>query len=152
MLPDEDAVKPAGKTVLEALQMKHPEQTEPHPDAFILCEDLTTFNDVVITESHILKIAHKISGSAGPSGADSTHWQSFLLKYGNHSKELREAIAILIERQANNIVDWSEVRAQKAKRELPPKKLPAGIRPIGIGEMMDRLCDKVMIEVTEFIL
>ena len=30
MLPDEDAVKPAGKTVLEALQMKHPEQTEPH--------------------------------------------------------------------------------------------------------------------------
>ena len=40
MLPDEDAVKPAGKTVLEALQMKHPEQTEPHPDAFILCEDL----------------------------------------------------------------------------------------------------------------
>ena len=151
MLPDEDVVKPAGKTVLvnEALQMKHPEQTEPHPDAFIPCEDLPTFNDVIRTESHILKIAHKISGSAGPSGADSTHWQSFLLKYGNHSKELREAIAILIERQANNIVDWSEVRAQKAKRELALKKLPAGIRPIGIGEMMDQLCDKVMIEVTE---
>ena len=94
MLPDKDA----GKTVLEALQMKHPEQTEPHPDAFILCEDLPTFNDVIITESHILKIAHKKSGSAGPSGADSTHWQSFLLKYCNHdhSKELREAIAILI--------------------------------------------------------
>ena len=32
-----------------------------------------------------------------------------------------------MERQANNIVDWSEVRAQKAKRvrELALKKLPA---------------------------
>ena len=25
MMPDEDAVKPAGKTVLEVLQMKHPD-------------------------------------------------------------------------------------------------------------------------------
>ena len=70
MLPDEDAVKPAGKTVLEALQMKHLEQIESHPDAFILCEDLPTTNDVIITETLILKIAHKILGPAGPSGAD----------------------------------------------------------------------------------
>ena len=39
-------------------------------------------------------------------------------KYGNHSKELRESVAALIERQANGILEWEEIRAQKAKREI----------------------------------
>jgi len=46
-----------------------------------------------------------VSGSAGPSGADSMLWQSILLKYGNQSKELRKAMATLTERQANNIIE-----------------------------------------------
>ena len=149
MMPYEDAVKPAGKTVLEVLQLKHPEQAEPHPDAFVECEELPTMLEVTITEEHIRKTAHKLSGSAGPSGADSTLWQSMLLRYGNHSKDLREAMAVLVERQANNIIEWEEVRAQKAKRELALRKLPAGIRPIGVGELMDRCADKTMIYVTE---
>jgi hypothetical protein len=148
MLPHEDAIKPAGKTVLEVLQMKHPNQAEPHADAFIDCDVLPVLVDVTVTGAHVRKTAHKLSGSAGPSGADSTHWQSWLLKYGNHSNELCNAIAVLIERQANTVVDWEEIRAQKAKRELALKKLPAGVRPIGIGELMDRLSDKVMIDIT----
>ena len=104
--------------------------------------------EVTITEAHIRKIAHKLSGSAGPSGADSTLWQAMLLKYGNHSKELREAMAVLTERQANKIVEWVEVRAQKAKREIALRKLPAGVRPIGVGELCDRCADKTMLEVT----
>ena len=149
MMPHEEAIKPAGKTVLEVLEMKHPDQAEPHSDAFVACDELPVLIDVIVTESHVCKTAHKLSGSAGPSGADSTHWQNWLLKYGNHSKELCNAMAVLIERQANNIVDWEEIRAQKAKRELALRKLPAGVRPIGIGELMDRLSDKVMIDVTE---
>ena len=54
----------------------------------------------------------------------------------------------MIERQTNTVVDCEEIRAQKAKRELVLKKLPAGVRPIGIGELMDRLSDKVMIDIT----
>ena len=149
MLPHEDAIKPSGKTVLEVLKMKHPEQAESHPDAFVECEELPVLIDVTVTETHVRKTAHKLSGSAGPSGADSNHWQAWLLKYGNHSKELRESVAILIERQANNILEWEEIRAQKAKREIALKKLPAGVRPIGCGELLDRLCDKVMVFVTE---
>ena len=45
-------------------------------------------------------------------------------------------MAVLTERQANNIVEWVKVRAQKAKREIALQKLPAGVRPIGVGEHM----------------
>ena len=84
------------------LKLKHPDQADTHSDAFIQCDELPTLIDITITESHIHKVAHKLSGSAGPSGIDSTHWQAFLLKYGNHSKELREALTELTERQANS--------------------------------------------------
>ena len=113
MMPHEDALKPAGKTVLEVLELKHPDQTEPHADAFVECDELPILLEVTVTEEHIRKTAHKLSGSAGPSGADSMLWQSILLKYGNQSKELREAMATLTERQANNIIEWEEIRAQK---------------------------------------
>ena len=115
MMPNQDAFKPAGKTVLQVLKMKHPNQADPHPDAFIDCEDLPAF--MTVTESHVQKTAHKLSGLAGPSGADSDHWQAWFLKYGNNSNELRESVAALIERQATGILEWEEIRAQKAKRE-----------------------------------
>ena len=59
MMPNEDAIKPAGKTVLEVLKMKHPNQANPNPDAFIQCENLPALIDVTVTESHIQKTAHK---------------------------------------------------------------------------------------------
>ena len=39
----------------------------------------------------------------------------WLLKYGNHSKELCDAMAVLIERQANNVVDWEKLEPKKQK-------------------------------------
>ena len=53
MMPSEDAIKPAGKTVLEVLKMKHPNQANPNADAFIQCENLPALIDVTVTESHI---------------------------------------------------------------------------------------------------
>ena len=79
MMPHEDALKPAGKTVLEVLELKHPDQTEPHAHAFVECDELPILLEVTVTEEHIHKTAHKLSGSAGPSGADSMLWQSILL-------------------------------------------------------------------------
>ena len=138
MLPHEDAIKPAGKTVIEVLQMKHPNQAEPHADAFIDCDVLSVLVDVTVAGAHVRKTANKLSGSAGRA-EQIQHIGKALLKYGNHSNELCNAIAVLIERQANTVVDWEEIRSQKAMRELALKKLPAGVRPIGIyniGELM----------------
>ena len=46
-----------------------------------------------VTSSHVEQVARCLRGSGGPGGADSYHWQCFLLHYGAHSSRLREAVA-----------------------------------------------------------
>jgi len=104
MSPDDDAGKPQGKTVMEVLLSKHPDQINPDEEAFVECEELPIFLDVEITSSHVVRVAHRLSGGAGPSGLSSSSLQDMLLKFGNHSADLREAYAALSRRLANYIV------------------------------------------------
>ena len=54
-MPHEDALKPAGKTVLKVLELiQHPDQTEPHADAFVECDELPILLEVTVTEEYIL--------------------------------------------------------------------------------------------------
>ena len=57
MSPEEDAGD--GKTVLEGLLEKHPEQAEANKDAFENCNDLPFLVDVDITGVHISKSSKK---------------------------------------------------------------------------------------------
>ena len=63
MQPDDDAGKPAGKTVFEVLFEKHPEQRIPDEEGFIPCEKLPRLIDIDVTCSHIEQAAKKPSGS-----------------------------------------------------------------------------------------
>mgnify|MGYP006949136627 CR=1 FL=1 len=103
--------------------------------------------DIDVTSAHVHGIAKKLSGAAGISGLDSMQWQSMLLKFGNASEQLREAVAKLTRRLANTIVPWEDIRALKAKRLIAVDKGP-GVRHIGIGNVLDRLCAKIMIDIT----
>ena len=78
---------------------------------------------------------------------NSMQWQSMLLKFGNASEQLREAVSKLTRRLANTIVPWEDIWALKAKRLIAFDKCP-GLRPIGIGNVLDRLCAKIMIDIT----
>ena len=64
-----------------------------------------------------------------------------MLKYGSQSAELREAFAASIRRLANEIVEWKEIRALCAKREIALSKIK-GFCPIGVGESFQRECAK----------
>ena len=74
MSPDDDAGKPKGKTVMEVLQSKHPEQATPgaHEEAFVECSNLPDLFFVDIKSSHIQRVANKLSAGAGLSGLQST--------------------------------------------------------------------------------
>jgi len=89
--------------------------------------------DVDITGSHIEKAARSFTGGAGPSGVDGDQLSAMLLNYGSHSTDLREAFALSTRRLANSVVEWKELRAMSAKREIALSKIK-GFRPIGIGE------------------
>ena len=78
-------------------------------DAFVSCTDIPLLVDVDLTSSHVEQVACCLRGSGGPCGADSYHWQCFLLHYGAHSSRLREAVADLAMHLANGIVDWTDI-------------------------------------------
>ena len=88
-----------------------------------------------------------MSGGAGVSGLDASQWKDLILNHGGASLQLRESMAKLTMRLANTIVPWDDIRALKAKKLIALDKCP-GVRPIGIGDAADRLCAKVMIQIT----
>jgi hypothetical protein len=70
-----------GNMVIDVLNLKHPAQAEPNPDAFQTVEELPCFIDIDVTAGHVEKVAKKLSGAAGISGLDSMTWQAMLSEF-----------------------------------------------------------------------
>ena len=110
---------------------------------FIPCDSLPPLLDLDLTTAYVEKVAHQIQGSAGPGGSTALHWHCFLLHYGTSSSRLRDAVAGLACRLSNGIVAWDEIRALMSCRLLALDKCP-GVRPIGVGEVLQRILCKVV--------
>ncbi|KAF6212554.1 hypothetical protein GE061_013079 [Apolygus lucorum] len=112
-----------GRTVVEVLRSKHPPQMEPNRELFDAAGELPLLVDVNIAASHIERAAHRLRGSAGPSGTDAQQWRDMLLRFGSHSQRLREAIAAFTRSLANGIVNWNSIKAFLARRAVALDKL-----------------------------
>ncbi|CEM17620.1 unnamed protein product [Vitrella brassicaformis CCMP3155] len=62
---------PAGRTVREVLESKHPAQSDPDPSCF-LDRPLPPLTQVEITANHIERAARATKGGAGPVGGESS--------------------------------------------------------------------------------
>ena len=134
-------------SVLEALKQKHPQPHPPHSFSLLQPSSLPLLEDVDVTGAHVGNVAHRIQGSAGPTGCDSFHWQDILLRFGSHSARLRDAVAGLTRHLANSLVEWDSVQALLANRLIALDKCP-GIRPIGVGETLRRIIGKTVCMLT----
>ena len=134
------------QTVFSVLAQKHPEQKEPGIAALRTPDELPLLVDVMITANHVERMARRLHGGAGPGGADADMWSDWLLRYGDASAELCSAVALLSRKLCNSIVPWEQIRALGASRLIGLDKCP-GVRPIGIGECLRRLCGKLVMEV-----
>ena len=137
---------PVTPEVVKELIKKHP---SPATSSSLL--EGPVFPKIDCTFSHIsansvLKAAKTLTGSGGPSGADSDLWQHMLLskKLGSASNELAQAISTFAIKLATETINPLHLSAYVASRLVPLSKKPSGIRPIGIGEVLRRLVGKVI--------
>ena len=134
-------------SILDALKVKHPKAQLPCSSTLILDSDIPPFEDIDVTSSHVATIAHKVQGSGGPGGCDSSHWRDVLLRYDSCSARCRDAVAPLVSLLGNSIVDWNWIQALLANRLIALDKCP-GFRPIGIGKNLRRILSKVVCFIT----
>ena len=137
---------PVTPEVVDQLKLKHP----PAADTTSLIQG-PLLPKIDCTFSHmsansVIKAAKSLTGSGGPSGADSDLWKHMLLSKKLHpaSNELAQAIATFSIKLATESVDPEHLSAFVASRLIPLSKKPSGIRPIGVGEVLRRLVGKVV--------
>ena len=135
LMPTDVVDNTSGTTVLDVLRQKHPSARPPKASSLVPCDVLPLFEDVEITGSHLLFVAHRIQGGAEPGGCDAGHWRDVLLRFGAYSSRLRDAVAALARRLLNSIVPWEDISALVANRLIALDKCP-GVRSIGIGETL----------------
>lgn len=149
--PDEACTK-TGRPVVDVLREKHPALRDVDLNrrndggAFEPYEELPETLPVEVTAETIEKVAHRLKGSAGPSGFDAVDLKHCLLRFGEESTALREEMASFTLWMANGSPPWAAYRALMANRLVALDKDP-GVRPVGIGEIFRRLMAKVVIRV-----
>jgi len=116
--------------------------------AIKLLTNNTTVNSIVfdvIDDSLILKAAQFTKGGSGPSGMDADGWRKPLTSrvYSQFSIDLRSALANVIKKLCREEVNDNSLEAFFACRLVPLDKKP-GLRPIGVGEVLGRICGKVV--------
>ena len=136
VLSPDDIDSKSKKPVSEVLIDKHPELRR--DVAVTTLEEYNSvpeFQEVIITDETVERVAKKLTGSAGLVNFDSTAMKRLLLNHGGASRALRHSIAKFASWLSNENVPWAVHRGLMMCREVALDKMP-GVRPLGIGDIL----------------
>ena len=139
---------PLFKTTKEILQEKHPQgrvATQNYlldPSSGDPCFDPILFDQ--LDGCVIRQAAFHTHDAAGPSGVDAFAWQRLCSSFGNASVSLCNALTSVACYLATSGVDPAILAPFVACRLIPLDKNP-GIRPIGIGDVPQRILAKAIL-------
>ena len=89
----------------------------------------------------------QINGVAGPSGVDACSWRLYCSSFGTAPVTSAGPFLLLaVEYLATSYVDPSGLAAYTARHLIPLNKNP-GVRPIGVGEIPQRIVGKIVLRV-----
>ncbi|MEL6606451.1 MAG: reverse transcriptase domain-containing protein, partial [Cyanobacteria bacterium J06614_10] len=135
--------------IKKMLEDKHPKAQTADNEAKVVHQDgvAAPYLFEGITENMVWMKALKTQGGAGPSGINADMMRDFLStkKFGEQATNLRTAIAGLARKLATQ--NCRNTEAYTARRLLALEKLPEGIRPIGIGEVLNRIIGKCVMHI-----
>jgi hypothetical protein len=83
-------------------------------------------------------VAKAAARRAGPCGVDAEMLKNWLLRHGDHSGRLRDAMATWVDWLSNGSPPYAAYRAVNTVRTVALDKSP-GVHPLGIGESWMRL-------------
>jgi len=131
----------SGRPIIEVLREKHPASHVPSEedfDAHVGAPDCLELMPVYCFEECVAKAAACLSGSAGPCGVDTEMLKNWLLRHGDHSGRLRDAMAMWVDWLSNELPLYAAYRAVNTVRTVALDKTP-GVRSLGVGESWMRL-------------
>ena len=145
-----NSLQPDNLTVKEHLLRKHPRRKPALIEAITKDTPTSAPHPVIYEEldgTLIKETVQRMTGSAGPSGLDTTGWKCLCSSFGTASTDLCKAIARVARRICSCYVDPLGLTSFVACRLIALDKNP-GVRPIGVGEVLRRIIGKAILTVT----
>ena len=139
--------------VKQQLNIKHPE-SRPKFDPLLLHGPINEIHEVVfdkITNDLIQKTAIRTKGVTGPSEFNADDWRRILGSnvFRYHSLKPRKSLARMTKKLYSRKTSCHEsLEALLASQLIPLNKSP-GARPIGIGEVLQRIIGKAVMSVVK---
>ncbi len=145
-------VLPLDDATISILKEKHPKGQDTN-DHNLLQGPVQHVNPIVfdaIDEQMVLKAALATQGGSGPSGFDADGWRRPLTSkmYGECGKDLRSSIANVTKKLCTQQINDQSLQGFLAARLVPLDKQP-GVRPIGVGEMLRRICGQLVMSIVK---
>ena len=137
-------VLPLTDEVMAQLQIKHP-NPQPAKLGSLLFGPIDEFSESVylgINGEMVRQAALRTKGSGGPCGLDQ-------MALDKSSKKLCEAIATMTKTLFTQYIDPATIEPLVASRLIPLDKGEGAVRPIGVGEVIRRICGKCVMNIAK---